>query len=66
MGKKNVEKFETDEYKSWEIIKNIPQKYQHMLNVYFGFDIESNCMKDETVITKFPLDKINLIKEALD
>ena len=65
-AKKNVEKFETDEYKSWEIIKNIPQKYQHMLNVYFGFDIESNCMKDETVITKFPLDKINLIKEALD
>ena len=65
-AKKNVAKFETNEYKSWDIIKNIPQKYQHMLNVYFSFDIESNCMKDEIVITKFPTDKINLIKEALD
>ena len=38
-AKKNVAKFETNEYKSWDIIKNIPQKYQHMLNVYFSFDI---------------------------
>ena len=65
-AKINISKFETDCYKSWEIIKNIPKKYQNILNVYFNFDIESNCMKDETVITKFPLDKINLIKEALE
>ena len=65
-AKINISKFETDFYKSWDIIKEIPQKYQNMLNVYFSFDIENNSMKDETVITKFPQDKLNIIKEALE
>ena len=65
-AKLNVLKFQTDRYKTWEILKKIPQKYQNMLNVYFSFDLENNCMKDEAVITKFPSDRIKLIKEALD
>ena len=64
-AKLNVLKFQTDRYKTWEILEGIPQKYQNILNVYFSFDLENNCMKDETVITKFPSDKLNLIKEAL-
>ena len=59
-------KFESNAYKSWDIIKEIPQQYQKILNVFFSFDIESNCMKDETIINKYPLEKLNLIKEALE
>ena len=65
-AKINILRFETDRYKSWEVLKEIPQKYQNILNVFFSFDIESNCMKNEIIITKFPLDKLNLIKEALE
>ena len=65
-AKLNVIKFQTDRYKTWKILEKIPQKYQNFLNAYFSFDLENNCMKDETVITKFPSDKLNLIKEALE
>ena len=65
-AKLNVTKFQTDRYKTWKLLEKIPQKYQHFLNVYFSFDLENNCMKDEIVITKYPSDKLNLIKEALD
>ena len=65
-AKINILRFETDRYKSWEVLKEIPQKYQNILNVFFSFDIENNCMKNEIIITKFPLDKLNLIKEALE
>ena len=62
----NLSKFDTDMYKSWDIIKEIPPRYQNILNVYFNFDLNNNCMKDESIITKFPTDKIKLIKEAED
>ena len=65
-AKINILRFETNRYKSWEVLKEIPQKYQNILNLFFSFDIESNCMKNEIIITKFPLDKLNLIKEALE
>ena len=65
-AKNNVERFETNLYKSWETLKEIPQQYQNYLDVFFTFDIESNCMKDEALITKFPSEKINLIKESLE
>ena len=65
-AKKNISKFDTDLYKSWEILKEIPEKYQSYLDVFFTFDIESNCMKDEKIITYFPSEKINLIKESLE
>lgn len=55
-------KFESNAYKSWDIIKEIPQQYQKILNVFFSFD---NCMKDEKIINKYPLEKLNLIKEAI-
>jgi len=57
-------KFDTEQFKTWDIIKEIPPRYQNILNVFFNFDINNNCMKDETIITKFPSDKIKLIKEA--
>ena len=65
-AKLHASKFETDSYKSWETLKEIPNKYQPILNTYFSFDIENNCMKDEKVINKFPLDKINLIQKTLE
>ena len=64
--KKNLAKFEKESYKSWKSLKNIPPKYQNILNVFFSFDIENNCMKNETIITKYPSDKINIINEALE
>ncbi len=65
-AKINILRFETDRYKSWKIIKEIPHKYQKILNTFFSFDIENNCMKDEIIITKFPIEKINLIKEEIE
>ena len=59
-------KFETDKYKSWEALKEIPQRYQNLLNIFFSFDINNNCLKDENIITKFPSEKIKLIKELED
>ena len=58
-----VSKFETEKYKSWESIKEIPQRYQNILNIFFAFDINNNCLKDEFIITEFPSDKIKLIKD---
>ena len=58
-----IAKFETEKYKSWEAIKEIPQRYQNILNIFFSFDINNNCLKDENIITKFPSEKIKLIKE---
>ena len=65
-AKVNLSRFEDNTYKSWEVLKEIPAKYQQILNVFFSFDIESNCMKDQKVITKFPSDKLELIQKALD
>ena len=65
-AKVNLLRFEDDTYKSWEALKEIPAKYQQILNVFFSFDIENNCMKDQKVITKFPSDKLELIQKALD
>ena len=65
-AKLNASKFDTDIFKSWEIVKKIPPKYQNILNLFFSYDIESNCMKDEDIITKFPSEKLNSIKEALE
>mgnify|MGYP006873023955 CR=1 FL=1 len=59
-----LSKFDTEIFKTWDIIKEIPPRYQNILNVFFSFDINNNCMKDETIVTKFPSDKIKLIKEA--
>ena len=64
--KKNLAKFENESYKSWESLKNIPPKYQNILNVFFSFDIDNNCIKNETIIKKYPSEKINLIKEAIE
>ena len=64
--KKNLAKFENESYKSWESLKNIPPKYQNILNVFFSFDIDNNCIKNETIINKYPSEKINLIKEAIE
>ena len=61
-----ITKFETDKYKSWEALKEIPQRYQNLLNIFFSFDINNNCLKDENIITKFPSEKIKLIKELED
>ena len=64
---KNVKsKFETEKFKSWESIKDIPQRYQNILNVFLNFDINNNCLKDEFIITEFPSEKIKLIKELED
>ena len=65
-AKVNLLRFEDNTYKSWEVLKEIPAKYQQILNVFFSFDIENNCMKDQKVITKFPSDKLELIQKALD
>ena len=58
-----ISKFETEKYKSWEALKEIPQRYQNILNIFFSFDINNNCLKDEYIITEFPSEKIKLIKE---
>ena len=58
-----ISKFDTDKYKSWEALKEVPQRYQNLLNIFFSFDINNNCLKDENIITKFPSEKIKLIKE---
>ena len=58
-----VSKFETEKYKSWESIKEIPQRYQNILNIFFNFDINNNCLKEENIIKEYPKEKINLIKE---
>ena len=58
-----ISKFETEKYKSWEALKEIPQRYQNILNIFFSFDINNNCFKDEYIITEFPSEKIKLIKE---
>ena len=64
---KNIlSKFENDSYKTICILKKLPQKYQSMLNVYFSFNMENNCMKEESLITKYPKEKIDMINEALD
>ena len=64
--KKNLSKFETNSYKNSQLLKKIPPKYQNIINVFFSFDIENNCMKNETLITKYPKEKIDLITEALE
>ena len=64
--KKNLSKFETNSYKNSQLLKKIPPKYQNIVNVFFSFDIENNCMKNETLITKYPKEKIDLITEALE
>ena len=50
-----ITKFETDKYKSWEALKEIPQRYQNLLNIFFFF-----------FLMKFPSEKIKLIKELED
>ena len=60
-----VTKFETNEYKSWETLKEIPRKYQSILNTFFSYDLENNSMKDEIIINKFPLDKLDLLNSYL-
>ena len=62
--KYHLSKFDSEIYKSWEALKEIPTRYQNILNVFFNFDINNNCMKDEFIVTKFPSDKIKLIKDA--
>ena len=64
--KKNLSKFETNSYKNSQLLKKIPPKYQNIINVFFSFDIENNCMKNETLITKYPKEKIDLITESLE
>jgi hypothetical protein len=62
----NISKFDSELYKSWDILKEIPSKYQNILNLFFNYDINNNCMKDESIITQFPSDKIKLLKEVED
>ena len=64
--KYHLSKLDSEIYKSWESLKEIPPRYQNILNVFLNFDINNNCMKDEYIITKFPSDKIKLIKDAED
>ena len=64
--KNNLSKFENNLYTNSTPVKKVPQKYQNLVNVFFSFDIENNCMKNETLITKYPKEKIDLIKEALE
>ena len=64
--KRNLSKFGNELYKSNQPLKKVPPKYQNIVNVFFSFDIENNCMKNETLITKYPKEKIDLIKESLE
>ena len=59
-------KFQKETLQSMNSLKKVSPKYQNILNVYFSFDIENNCMKNETLITKYPKEKIDLINEALE
>ena len=59
----HLSQIDSEKYKSWENVKEIPSNYQTILNIFFNFDLNNNCMKDEFIITKFPSEKINLIKE---
>ena len=62
----HISKFDLELYKSWDILKEIPSRYQKMLNMFFNYDISNNCMKDELIITQFPSDIIKLFKEVED
>ena len=64
--KYNLQKFENNLYKNSPTLEKISPKYQNEINVFFSFDIDNNCMKNETLITKYPKEKIDLIKEALE
>ena len=64
--KRNLSKFGNELYKSNQPLKKVPSKYQNIVNVFFSFDIENNCMKNEALITKYPKEKIDLIKESLE
>ena len=59
-------KFQKESLESLHSLKKVSPKYQNILNVYLSFDIENNCMKNETLITKYPKEKIDLINEALE
>ena len=61
--KYTISKLDTDKYKSWEALKEIPQRYQNILNIFFSFDINNNCLKDKYIISEFPSDKIKLIRD---
>ena len=58
-----ISKIDEEKNKSWEAIKEIPQRYQNILNIFFNFDINNNCLKEENIIKEYPKEKINLIKE---
>ena len=60
----HLSKLEFESSKSWETLKEIQPKYQNILNLFFNYDINNNCLKDESVITQFPSDKIKLLKEV--
>ena len=64
--KYHLSKLDSEIYKSWESLKDIPPRYQNILNVFLNFDINNNCLKDEFIITKFPSEQIKLIKDAED
>ena len=64
--KRNLSKFGNELYKSNQPLKKVPSKYQNIVNVFFSFYIENNCMKNEALITKYPKEKIDLIKESLE
>ena len=65
-AKNTLIKFGKESLQSMKSLKKVSPKYQNILNVYFSFDIENNCMKNETLITKYPKEKIDLINEALE
>ena len=64
--KNYLQKFDNNIYKNLPILEKISPKYQNMINVFFSFDIDTNCMKNETLITKYPKEKIDSINEALE
>ena len=64
--KYNLQKFENNLYKNSPTLEKISPKYQNEINVFFSFDIDNNCMKNETLIIKYPKEKIDLIKEAIE
>ena len=64
--KNYLQKFDNNIYKNSPILEKISPKYQNMINVFFSFDIDNNSMKNETLITKYPKEKIDSINEALE
>ena len=56
----NISKFNSEKYKSWEALKEIPQRYQNILNIFFSFDINNNCLRDKYINSEFPSGKIKL------